>query len=193
MGTKSRVLLPQSVRFNVLRRDGFTCRYCGRSSPEVTLEVDHMVSVANGGTDDETNLITSCFDCNRGKGSTDVVIEPRLPPVIAADGTRRSAYDGFWAHILLDGEIQHQVQILRRAAAAGWLVQYFSFWSGEPTNIGLIPESILADATLCVLYPSSEAMNRAYYAREEQRQREWLQQEREEMARIARAKGAGDA
>lgn len=55
------------TRFEVFKRDEFTCQYCGRRSPEVVLEVDHIVPVATGGSDDEINLRTSCWDCNRGK------------------------------------------------------------------------------------------------------------------------------
>lgn len=57
------------ARFEVFKRDGFTCRYCGRKSPEVVLEVDHIIPVAEGGSDDEMNLATSCWDCNRGKSA----------------------------------------------------------------------------------------------------------------------------
>jgi len=39
-------------------------------SPDVILEVDHIKPVAEGGTNDMLNLITSCRDCNRGKGKT---------------------------------------------------------------------------------------------------------------------------
>lgn len=59
--------LPKSTRFEVFKRDAFTCQYCGRSAPDVILEVDHILPVAKGGTDDLLNLITSCRDCNRGK------------------------------------------------------------------------------------------------------------------------------
>lgn len=55
------------VRFEVLKRDDFTCRYCGKRSPEVVLEVDHIVPVCDGGTDDPINLTTACWNCNRGK------------------------------------------------------------------------------------------------------------------------------
>lgn len=37
-------------------------------APDVVLEIDHINPVANGGDNDIMNLITSCFDCNRGKG-----------------------------------------------------------------------------------------------------------------------------
>jgi hypothetical protein len=32
------------------------------------LEIDHVVPRVQGGDDDPANLVTSCFDCNRGKG-----------------------------------------------------------------------------------------------------------------------------
>lgn len=60
--------ISKKLRFEVFKRDGFTCQYCGKKTPETVLEVDHIVSVSEGGQDDMTNLVTSCFDCNRGKG-----------------------------------------------------------------------------------------------------------------------------
>jgi hypothetical protein len=57
------------TRFEVFKRDGFCCQYCGRKSPEVVLEVDHIVPLARGGSDDPINLITSCWDCNHGKAA----------------------------------------------------------------------------------------------------------------------------
>ena len=59
--------LSKSVRFEVFKRDSFTCQYCGKSAPDVVLEVDHIIPVAKGGDNDLSNLITACFDCNRGK------------------------------------------------------------------------------------------------------------------------------
>lgn len=56
------------TRFEVFKRDGFQCQYCGASAPDVLLEVDHIVAVVNGGENDLMNLITSCETCNRGKG-----------------------------------------------------------------------------------------------------------------------------
>lgn len=61
------VAVSKKTRFEIFKRDRFTCQYCGRTPPTVTLECDHIDPVANGGTDDELNLVTSCFDCNRGK------------------------------------------------------------------------------------------------------------------------------
>lgn len=71
--TKSRTrrstrTLSHALRFQVLRRDGFTCQYCGRRAPEVKLHVDHVVPWSAGGGNDLENLRTACDVCNLGKG-----------------------------------------------------------------------------------------------------------------------------
>jgi len=58
------------TRFEVFKRDDFTCQYCGKKSPDVVLEVDHIVPQCEGGGDDSINLRTACWDCNRGKAGT---------------------------------------------------------------------------------------------------------------------------
>lgn len=63
------------LRFAILTRDNFTCRYCGRKAPDVTLEVDHIEPRALGGSDDPRNLITACWDCNHGKAVASVEID----------------------------------------------------------------------------------------------------------------------
>ncbi len=68
--------LSKKVRFEVFKRDVFTCQYCGSKPPSVVLEVDHIIPVASGGENDEDNLVTSCFDCNRGKGARSLEISP---------------------------------------------------------------------------------------------------------------------
>lgn len=67
------------LRFEVLKRDNHTCRYCGRSAPEVKLHVDHVVPASLGGTDAPSNLVTACADCNNGKSSTSAA-EGTVPP-----------------------------------------------------------------------------------------------------------------
>lgn len=68
----SRKSLSKKQRFEIFKRDSFTCQYCGRTPPEVILEVDHINPVINGGDNDPLNLITACFDCNRGKGAKEL-------------------------------------------------------------------------------------------------------------------------
>jgi hypothetical protein len=55
------------ARFEVFKRDKFTCQYCGHRPPDVLLEVDHIVPRAEGGGDEMANLTTACLSCNRGK------------------------------------------------------------------------------------------------------------------------------
>lgn len=68
-GMAERKALSKKTRFEVFKRDLFKCQYCGRSSPEVILHVDHIQPVAEGGGNNILNLITSCQDCNAGKGA----------------------------------------------------------------------------------------------------------------------------
>ncbi len=59
--------IPKKTRFEVFKRDSFTCQFCGRKAPDVLLVVDHMEPVSKGGTNHILNLITACRDCNLGK------------------------------------------------------------------------------------------------------------------------------
>lgn len=67
-------------RFRIFNRDGFRCRYCGRTSAEVILHADHIVSVSEGGGNDDSNLVTACSDCNLGKGKNRLV-KGVVPPI----------------------------------------------------------------------------------------------------------------
>jgi hypothetical protein len=63
-----RTAIPKRLRFRVLRRDGYRCQLCGMTAGDgITLQVDHRVAVANGGSTDESNLWTLCQPCNSGK------------------------------------------------------------------------------------------------------------------------------
>lgn len=65
----ARKAISKRVRFEVFKRDAFTCQYCGAHPPGVILHVDHIEAVANGGQNDQDNLITACEACNLGKGA----------------------------------------------------------------------------------------------------------------------------
>lgn len=71
--------ISKKLRFEIFKRDGFTCQYCGKTPPEAILETDHIIPIAEGGTDDINNLITSCFACNRGKAKIPL---DKLPPTL---------------------------------------------------------------------------------------------------------------
>lgn len=72
----SRKSLSKKTRFEVFKRDGFVCQYCGNSPPTVILEIDHIIPVKDGGGNEVDNLLTSCFDCNRGKGTRSLEVSP---------------------------------------------------------------------------------------------------------------------
>ena len=58
------------LRFEVFKRDNFTCQYCGRNVVEdkVKIQTDHIMPESRGGKSVYTNLTTACRDCNYGKG-----------------------------------------------------------------------------------------------------------------------------
>lgn len=63
------------LRFEVFKRDHFTCQYCGAQPLDVVLVIDHITAVALGGTSTIDNLITACESCNQGK--TDRALDTR--------------------------------------------------------------------------------------------------------------------
>ena len=65
------------TRFEVFKRDGFMCQYCGATPPRVVLHCDHIVAASKGGPRDMDNLITSCSECNMGKGARDLTAIPQ--------------------------------------------------------------------------------------------------------------------
>jgi len=74
-GPRARDAVPARLRFDVLQRDSFRCRYCGRlgSAPGVVLHIDHVVPLVAGGATAAHNLVTACEECNLGKATRSVV------------------------------------------------------------------------------------------------------------------------
>lgn len=62
-------------KFRILHRDNFECRYCRAKPGSDMLEVDHLVPVSMGGSDDEINLVAACKKCNRSRSD-----QPLFPP-----------------------------------------------------------------------------------------------------------------
>lgn len=65
---KSQRQIDNRIAWEVFRRDGFLCRYCGRQEP---LTVDHVIVWEAGGATVADNLISSCGKCNRTRGTMD--------------------------------------------------------------------------------------------------------------------------
>jgi hypothetical protein len=62
-----RVAVSKRLRYEVFRRDNFTCRYCGGKAPDVKLNVDAVVPEALGGSHKD---VAACEACNGGKTSS---------------------------------------------------------------------------------------------------------------------------
>lgn len=78
--------IPNRLRFEVLQRDGFACRYCGARPPGVVLHVDHIHPKSKGGKDELDNLMAACATCNQGKRAEIVdgtVAPPPIPENLA--------------------------------------------------------------------------------------------------------------
>jgi 5-methylcytosine-specific restriction endonuclease McrA len=75
--------LSVKLRFDIFKRDNFTCQYCRRTSwgDGVKIEVDHIMPRSQGGSDKPSNLITACWECNHGKG-TSLVADPVRVPIL---------------------------------------------------------------------------------------------------------------
>ena len=59
----------KKIRLQVLRRDAYTCMYCG----DVANEVDHVYPKSKGGQDELDNLVAACRSCNNKKRDRDAV------------------------------------------------------------------------------------------------------------------------
>lgn len=75
MGRKS---TGKRLRFEIFKRDNFTCQYCGSQPPDIVLVLDHIHPISKGGDNDPMNLIASCEPCNQGKADKELgSIAPR--------------------------------------------------------------------------------------------------------------------
>ncbi len=110
--------LSKRLRFDVFKRDKFTCQYCGAHPPTVVLECDHINPVALGGKNEIDNLITACFDCNRGKAANPLDVVPQSLAEKAAEVAEREEQLRGYAEIMemkrgrLDGETWLIMQLL---------------------------------------------------------------------------------
>lgn len=82
--------MSSKLRRQVLERDGGTCQICGSAAGEDSgcepgkrcrLQVDHVVPISQGGTDDPSNLRAVCVYYNKDKAD---VIRPASGQAIAA-------------------------------------------------------------------------------------------------------------
>jgi hypothetical protein len=91
MAATKRKAISKKLRFDIFKRDGFVCQYCGAHPPQAILHVDHIVPVKEGGGNEDTNLVTACDRCNLGKGAASLDSIPASLAERAADTAEREA------------------------------------------------------------------------------------------------------
>lgn len=114
------------VRFEVLRRDGHTCRYCGASAPDVKIQVDHVIPVALGGTDTPENLVAACADCNTGKAST----SPDEHLVVQV-----SEETLLWAHAIKVAAAELEAEYVSPYDEYEWFIAAWGSWDRELSSL----------------------------------------------------------
>lgn len=67
MSKTPRINIPQTVRQYVFQRDKYQCQSCGKTAKETELNIDHIIALATGGSNDISNLQTLCRRCNQQK------------------------------------------------------------------------------------------------------------------------------
>lgn len=95
-----RVAVSKRLRFDVFKRDAFTCQYCGGVPPSVVLHCDHIEPVAGGGTSEIDNLVTACSACNLGKGAVPLSVIPQSLADRAAEVIEREAQVAGYQEVL---------------------------------------------------------------------------------------------
>ncbi|WP_098007881.1 HNH endonuclease [Streptomyces sp. sk226] len=123
------------LRYEVMRRDNYTCRYCGAAAPSVKLTIDHVIPQALGGPDEPANLVAACEDCNSGKTST-----PADSPIVTdvtADAVRWSV------------AMQKAAEASRAdfEVAAGYREVFLNAWTTWGRTLGSVQRSIPLDPT----------------------------------------------
>jgi len=123
----TRKTISKKIRFEVFKRDSFTCQYCGASAPDVVLQVDHIDPVSNGGEHSVMNFITSCHSCNAGKSNrllSDDSVVKRQKLQLDDLNERREQIEMMlqWREALQDMDTTQveAIQVAWKSAATGW-------------------------------------------------------------------------
>ena len=90
---------------NVLRRDHYTCQYCGQQPGIDELSIDHVVPRASSGPTTWENCVAACIDCNHRKADRSLVqsglrlrkqpTRPEWQPLFSRSRPHRSSWAPF--------------------------------------------------------------------------------------------------
>jgi hypothetical protein len=97
-------------RWNIYRRDSYTCQYCHKRFAREGLTLDHIIPKCQGGTSEWTNVVTACKTCNLRKGHLSPEAlgwqrpTPTAPDWRSWDLTKPGLlYNKYWQPFLLGG------------------------------------------------------------------------------------------
>jgi hypothetical protein len=99
--------IPESLRLEVIERDGNRCEYCRLSQlgQEATFHIDHIIPVIAGGATVKENLALACVSCSLRKGASQVAQDPEsseIAPLFHPRGDKWA--DHFrWVNVVIEG------------------------------------------------------------------------------------------
>lgn len=106
-------------RLAIYIRDGLACGWCGLTLEDgIILTLDHFLPRVLGGSNESTNLFTSCMDCNRKRCSTPA---REFAHIVAG------WFDGFSAADILTTIVRQMKRPLDRPAARAILAKRRKF------------------------------------------------------------------
>lgn len=112
-----RKALSKRLRFEVFKRDGFRCVYCGATPVQRPLHADHVVPVKDGGESRASNLVTACSDCNGGKSAVPLTERTLTPD---KDQARLDQTAQILAYLETEREIEKAKEVFRNELAVWW-------------------------------------------------------------------------
>lgn len=157
-----RKALSKRTRFEIFKRDGFKCFYCGATPQNAAMEVselvlDHVKPVKEGGATAAHNLVTSCVPCNAGKSAVPLALRKYEPKVGEADREHHEQLEEYLA-------IQRAVADLKETflddLESDW--DRLSGWR-RPTNLRGHLRGLAKDYSIDDLRRGMEALNKARY------------------------------
>ena len=155
-------------KLRVLRRDGYTCVYCGTPGSDANLEIDHRIPYSKGGGNHLSNLFTACQPCNHKKGAEIWTLRKgyqpnEFGPRRRSETMRSSPLDGVFVHVLKHPnanpnveDINRQGQVLGIFENQYIAVQLLSFFDGRPTKVELFPIEYATNNQMIFYYDDIE-------------------------------------
>lgn len=141
-----------AVRIRAMKRDKFTCQYCGISGSEAELEIDHIVPLSTGGSNHISNLATACRKCNQEKSNKDAkFLLSRSKTIPFKNTSSIHALVDMWFHTYCD---QNELDLQGHIVGVDENVvfaQLFSWLTGDPTEVRLFDKFFIY-SNKCKLY-----------------------------------------